>query len=106
MITKHYGEIAPIRLTPEILSSCGFEENLLDENNESEGVYYSLRLSEDKYCDLCLISGDKNGILEVCLFPYTDQFRYQYLHEIQNIVKDLTKKELEIKRINTPTNNC
>lgn len=85
-----------IPLTPDILEKLGFEKELLEKNNPEEGYYYFLRLSDDKYCDLSFISGDKNGFLEVCLFPYSDQFRFQYLHQLQNLYYALTGKELEI----------
>lgn len=85
--------IKPIPLTEEILVKCGFDKELLDSNNPEEGYYYSLRLSDDKYCDLSLLSGDKNGIFEVYLFPY-DNIRFQYLHQVQNIYHSLTGKEL------------
>lgn len=90
-------EFYPIPLTEEILLKCGFEKELLDPSNPDEGVYYALEFSGEKYCDLSLISCDKNGFLEVGLFPYEEVFRYRYLHQLQNLVHSLTGKELEIK---------
>lgn len=89
-------ELDPIPLTEEILLKCGFEQELLDPSNPEEGVYYILYLSDDKYCDLSLISCDKNGFLEVGLFPYEEVFRYKYLHQLQNIIYCLTGTELEV----------
>ena len=82
----------PIPLTPEILEKCGF----VCENANEDDRYYHLRLKNEKYCDLSLVIGDKNGICEVTLFPYEDYFRYQYLHQIQNLYFALTGEELII----------
>ena len=84
--------IEPIPLTPEILEKCGF----VCENANEDDRYYHLRLSNEKYCDLSFIIGDKNGFTEVCLFPYENVFRYQYLHQIQNIYFCLCGEELKI----------
>lgn len=70
---------------------------------EKELKRFRERLNDDKHCDLSLISGDKNGKLEICLFPYEDWFRYEYLHQIQNIFKDLTNEELPITNLNKTT---
>lgn len=78
------------------LLKFGFTKNLLDEETESEGHYYTLRLSDDKYCDLSFISGDKNGFCEVCLFPYNDNFRWKHVHQIQNAYFILTGEELQL----------
>lgn len=59
-----------------------------------EGFYYSLRLSDDKYCDLSILSGDKNGYVEACLFPYEESFRVKYVHQLQNLFHAITGKEL------------
>lgn len=89
---------------PELLSfqwleNFGFKKSLLDEGNSSEGFYYSLRLSEDKYCDLSVLSGDKNGYVEVCLFPYEENFRMKYVHQLQNLFYAITGKELRFVKI-------
>jgi len=85
----------PVPLTEDILIKCGFTKIPLDRNNPEEGYYYSLILLDDKSCDLSLVSGDKNGIFEVYLFPY-ENIRFQYLHQVQNIYQSITGKELEI----------
>lgn len=100
-IEKEYGSlkdsnIKPISLSEEILVKCGFTKVTLDSNNPEEGHYYSLRLLDDKYCDISLVGGDKNGIFEVYLFPY-ENIRFQYLHQLQNLFHALTGKELEVK---------
>jgi len=83
-----------IPLTPEILEKCGFIKNELERGNQKEGYYYGLDLSSEKYCDLGLIEGDKNGMCEVFLFPYDNFFRFKYLHQLQNIYFALTGTEL------------
>lgn len=86
-------DLSPIELTEEWLLKLGFEKQDLGNN---EGFYYTYEINDDVYCDLAFISGDKNGYLEVCLFPYDNWFRYKYVHEIQNIFYDLTGAELTI----------
>ncbi len=88
-------ELEPIPLSMDILSKCGFEREQLERGTDEGGHYYSMRLSEDKYVDLSILSGDKNEEFEVFLFPY-DTLRYQYLHQIQNLFHSITGKELEI----------
>ena len=92
-INRNY-EYIPI--TEQWLRNFGFEHILLDENNPDEGYFFEKPLHDDIYCDLALVSGDKNGILEITLFPYEDYFRFQYVHEVQNIYKLLTGKELNL----------
>lgn len=84
----------PEPLSFQWLENFGFEKRLLEENNPDEGFYYSLRLSDDKYCDLAILSGDKNGLVEACLFPYENSFRVQHVHQLQNLVFAITGKEL------------
>lgn len=89
-------EIKPIPLSKEVLEKCGFEKHLIDKSFPEEGYYYSMSLSEDKYIDLGFITGDKNGYLEACLFPYEEAFRCRYIHQLQNLYFALTGHELEI----------
>ena len=96
--TIDLSNVFPIPLSPDILLKCGFIKEPIENGNDNEGYYYSYRLSEDKYIDLSLLSGDKNGLCEVFLFPY-DQLRYKYLHQIQNIVHSITGKELPISSL-------
>lgn len=91
--------IEPIPLTEDLLGKCGFVKELLDADNPKEGYWYYKDLSNDKYCDLSLCSGDKNGICEVTLFPYNESFRFQYLHQIQNVWHALTGQELTITNL-------
>jgi hypothetical protein len=86
----------PIPLTPEILEKAGFLKSLVDNDCPQEGYYYSLRLNDGKYCDLAILSRDKNGITEACLFPYENWFRFKYLHQLQNLIHALTGEELDI----------
>jgi len=81
-----------IKLTEEWLIKFGFQREVLSDNS---GYFYILELNDNKYCDLCFISGDKNGFIEVGLFPYEEWFRYQYVHELQNIYFAITGKELK-----------
>lgn len=86
-----YKNIEPIPLSPDKLLKLGFLKEIL----EGDECYYSLKLSNNKDEDLSLLSGDKNGICEVFLFPY-DTIRFQYIHQIQNVVHLLKNKELII----------
>lgn len=88
-----YEDLKPIPITKQWLLDFGFNENSTDCGTK----FYTKEFNNEKYCDLAFIEGDKNGILEVCLFPYENFFRYQYVHEIQNLYFALTKKELIIK---------
>lgn len=94
--------IEPIPLTEEWLLKFGFEQELLEEENPSEGYFYSLALSDDVYCDLEILSGDRSGFMEVYLFPYDDNFRFKYVHQLQNIYFVLTGKELTYEKHTVP----
>jgi len=87
-LTEQLTELKPI--TPAMLQAYGFEKNDMGEGE----VYYSLRLSDDPYCDLALIDGDRNGCMEVCLFPYEDFFRVRYEHELLAMYKGITGNDL------------
>ncbi|WP_312697063.1 hypothetical protein [Sphingobacterium mizutaii] len=91
-----YEEVQGTPLTEEWLLKFGFKRNLLDSHNPEEGYYFSLKISDDRYCDLYFITGDKNGFTEVCLFPYEERFRYRYVHQIHNLYFGLTGEELEV----------
>ena len=77
-------------ITPEMLEAYGFEKNDMGEGE----FYYSLRLSDERYCDLALITGEKDGCMEVALFPYEDFFRVRYEHEMLAMYKGITGKDL------------
>lgn len=79
-------------ITEQWLLGAGFEQQWL---SDGSAYYYTLELNDDECCNLCLCSGDKNGYLEVTLFPYEDWFRYRYVHEVQNLYKSITGKELK-----------
>ena len=87
-LTEQLTEQNPI--TPEMLEAYGFEKNDMGEGES----YYSLRLSDERYCDLAFIDGDRNGCMEVCLFPYEDFFRVRYEHELLAMYKGITGKDL------------
>jgi hypothetical protein len=87
-----------VPLSFEWFEKMGFTKNWLDENDHTEGCYYKMRLSDNIYDDLCLMSGDKNGKVECYLFPF-DTIRWEFVHEVQNIYADITKKDLKIDEI-------
>ena len=91
-LTEQLTEPKPI--TPKMLEAYGFEKNDMGEGE----FYYSLRLSDERYCDLSLITGDKNGFMEVCLFPYEEFFRVRYEHEMLAMYKGITGKDLVSKQ--------
>lgn len=90
---KTFFRYDPIPLTEQWLIDLGFEKQLLSDNSAH---YYTLELNENKYCDLSICSGDKNGFIEATLFPYEDWFRYKYVHELQNLFFSITGRELEL----------
>ena len=81
----------PKPITPEMLEAYGFEKNDMGEGES----YYSLRFSDNPYCDLSFITVDKDGHMEVCLFPYEDFFRVQYEHQMLAMYKGITGKDLQ-----------
>jgi hypothetical protein len=83
----------PNPITPEMLEAYGFEKI----KTNPIKVYYLLRLSDERYCDLALIDGDKNGFMEVCLFPYEDFFRVRYEHQMLAMYKGITGRDLVAK---------
>lgn len=87
-------DIEPIPLTEKWLNVFGFKKKVLSDDSE---YYYTLELNDNKYCDLAIISGDKNGFIEVTLFPYEEWFMYKYVHELQNLFFAITGTELELK---------
>ena len=76
------------------LIKFGFKKELL---SDASGYYYTLEFVKDKYCDLSISSGDKNGFIKVTLFPYDEWFRYKFVHELQNLFFAITGNELELK---------
>lgn len=84
----------PEPLSFQWLENFGFKKSLLEEGNPEEGYYYSLHLSDDKYCNLSILSDDKNGYVEACLFPYEESFRVRYVHQLQNLFYAIIGKEL------------
>lgn len=81
----------PIEITEKMLIDLGFKKTPI---SDDDGYYFSIELSDNKYCDLSILSGDKNGYIEVCLFPYESIFRYKYVHQLQNLYFALTGDEL------------
>lgn len=89
-----YNHTKPILLSEKWMNDFGFKKEVLSDDS---GHYYTLELNDNKYCDLSIISGDKNGFIEVTLFPYEECFRYKYVHELQNLYFAITGEELELK---------
>lgn len=87
-------DFKPIQLTEEWLIKFGFKKEVL---SDGSAYYYTLDLNDDKYCDLSISNGDKNGCIEITLFPYEEWFRYKHVHQLQNLYFALTGKELTIK---------
>lgn len=87
-----YNLTTPIKLTEEWLERLGFKMEVIEDGT---GYYYNLKLSGDKYCDLSLISLNKNGVIKVALHPYETMFAYKYVHELQNVFYAVTGAELE-----------
>jgi len=83
----------PKPITPEMLEAYGFDKNDMGEGE----FYYSLRFSDNPYCDLAFITGEKDGCMEVALFPYEDFFRVRYEHQMLAMYKGITGKDLVAK---------
>ena len=81
-----WNNLNPVKINEDWLRLLGFEKQ-----GEIE-TYYSMRLDSDKYCDLALISNEEKTC--VYLFPYDNFFKFEYVHQIQNIYFDLKNKEL------------
>lgn len=90
-----YNHTKPIHLNEKWLNIFGFKKEVLSDNG---GYYYTFELNENKHCDLSISGGDKNGFVEVSLFPYEEWFRYKYVHELQNLFFAITGAELELKK--------
>lgn len=95
-VSYKMNELLGLKITDEILIALGFSKKPLNETNLKEGYYYYMELHDSQECDLAFITGDMYGFLEVCLFPYTSQYRYQYVHQIQNIFKSIKGVDLPI----------
>ena len=89
-----YKHTKPVNLSEKWLIDFGFKKEVLSDDS---AYYYTLELNDNKYCDLSICSGDKNGFIEVTLFPYEQWFRYKYVHELQNLFFAITGRELELK---------
>lgn len=96
-------DFKPIPLTEDWLNKFGFEtHNSVDKIKGTEQykdlTYYTKSLSDNKYNDLSLISSyvETNDVY-VELFPYED-FKYKYVHQVQNVYHSITGKELKIRK--------
>lgn len=74
-------------ITEQHLIDRGFEKEVIDH----ESRYLQFAFNDEKYCDLALVTGDKNGFLEVCLFPYENFFRFQYIEDVDRLIELLKK---------------
>lgn len=86
-------EYSYLQITHEWLERLGFTKVSFDDG--TDGHYYEINLSDDPHYDIALLEGDKDGVVEVFLFPY-DNIRFQYIHQIQNVFYAITGKELTI----------
>src|SRR5690554_1118315 len=50
----------PVEITEQWLVDLGFTKEVL---SDESGYYYTLDFNDDKYCDLSIVSGDKNGFI-------------------------------------------
>ena len=87
-------KIKPVKLTIDSFTKFLFEEKVFDKGTKDEFIYYTKKFNDDKYCDLCLISGDKNGFIEACLMPYDNIIHYQYEHQVQNVFSGIVGERL------------
>lgn len=95
---QFFNRYKPVAITNQMLLDFGFEKELFEEENPDEGHYYSLKLSDNKHCDLSLLASNENGTLEVDLFPYENSFYFTHAHEIQSLYYDLNGEELNISK--------
>lgn len=73
------------------LVDAGFKKETTDEGD----YYFVLEFNDEKYCDLSLMSDDKNGFLEVVLFPYEEWFRYRYVVDVERLYFGLTGTQIK-----------
>jgi hypothetical protein len=76
-----YDKLDPIPLTPELLEKCGFKR-----------FNSKYKLIVDDGLGSILTVNEINGDYSLSCFP----IEFQYLHILQNLVKLLTGKELEV----------
>lgn len=79
-------DIKPIPLTEEILLKCGFNPI----KSAYPGHWY-----ENFYFELANLVG--NELWVVRIFKHHMPGSYKYLHQIQNLWRDVTGEELEVK---------
>ncbi len=84
--------IKPIPLTEEILLKCGFEKDDtgVDMFDPDYAEWYQM---EFPVIGILCQSSDKKYLFD----ENTDTLRIQYLHQLQNLVFDLTGEELEVE---------
>lgn len=86
-----YEEIELIPLTPELLEKCGFENNFGNHTLIlSNGGIISIYLSDDSWGIYSSKDSFRFGN------SYSNNNKINYLHELQQLVRILTKQELII----------
>lgn len=103
--TVNISDISPVEITEEILLKAAFEKFEMSETEKSYSIYLPrnrrlsvIILGESKLIQITSCSKDEPFIPVdfVCLFN-EDYDGKLYIHKLQNLVYDLTGKELEIK---------
>lgn len=92
-LTFHAREYEPIPLTPELLEKCGFVK--IESGSTPYGDHDAYIIGEESgrliWSAGRLLKPIPNGYLRIA------QAEIKYLHQLQNIIFDMTGEELEIK---------
>lgn len=96
-------DIMPIEVTEELLLKIGFEKNEIYGSND-----YSFDVTYDTQFKSCFLevnnhsnSADRNWYCQIDNNRHESigGFDFQYLHELQNGIRLITKSDLEIKEL-------
>ena len=94
-----FDKIEPIPLTEEILQKCGFDKDIRDSgfNEYDEVVYffdgidiYDKTESDSGFCYATYTKYENRG--------FKGGWTIKSLHQLQNLIHSLTRKEIEFKR--------
>lgn len=88
----YYRDLEPVKLTPDILTRCGFKKKSHDSISWQE-----LEVPQTLNRRVEFATGDKNGFLEVMIDIGELEIRISDLHVLQNWYKLLFKEELKVK---------
>jgi hypothetical protein len=101
-----YTSIEPVDLSEDVLLKCGFKYGVVngvssfeEDNRDDENTYYwDLKIMQSDSVDYFTFSLVKWGQQEYFTFSFQLlRVRIKYVHELQNLIYALTKKELEIQ---------